>query len=111
MNGHRYRYDSGVVAVDASAFAETVNVSGDGMDAWVFDIDETLLSNLPYYATVRYGFMPSILCVLVELVTVCLLICDLNGHDINLVGSVYRISMPEEQCKPGLASNQAALGV
>ncbi|KAG5547349.1 hypothetical protein RHGRI_013134 [Rhododendron griersonianum] len=47
MNGHRYRYDSDVVAVDASAFAETVNVSGDGMDAWVFDIDETLLSNLP----------------------------------------------------------------
>ncbi|KAI8553687.1 hypothetical protein RHMOL_Rhmol05G0036000 [Rhododendron molle] len=56
MNGHRYRYDSDVVAVDASAFAEKVNVSGDGMDAWVFDIDETLLSNLPYYATVRYGF-------------------------------------------------------
>ncbi|KAF7143773.1 hypothetical protein RHSIM_Rhsim05G0028300 [Rhododendron simsii] len=55
MNGHRYRYDSDVVAFDASAFAETVNVSGDGMDACVFDIDETLLSNLPYYATVRYG--------------------------------------------------------
>ncbi|KAE9448725.1 hypothetical protein C3L33_19379, partial [Rhododendron williamsianum] len=43
-----------MVAVDASAFAVTVNVSGDGMDAWVFDIDKTLLCNVPYYAA--HGF-------------------------------------------------------
>ncbi|XP_058214417.1 acid phosphatase 1-like [Rhododendron vialii] len=55
ITGGRYRSDSELVAVDASAFAETVNVSGDGMDAWVFDIDETLLSNVPYYAARGFG--------------------------------------------------------
>ncbi|TMW92349.1 hypothetical protein EJD97_013175 [Solanum chilense] len=52
--GDRYSSDSAAVADLSLAFANTVNVSNDGMDAWVFDIDETLLSNLPYY--VEHGF-------------------------------------------------------
>ncbi|GAB4852684.1 hypothetical protein Ancab_016898 [Ancistrocladus abbreviatus] len=55
MTGYRYLYDSKVVAEDSLAFAKTVNISDDGMDAWVFDIDETLLSNLHYYAVHGYG--------------------------------------------------------
>ncbi|CAH8305979.1 unnamed protein product [Eruca vesicaria subsp. sativa] len=39
---------------EASIFASTVDFSGDGKDAWIFDIDETLLSNLPYY--IDHGF-------------------------------------------------------
>ena len=31
------------------------DLGGDGRDAWIFDIDETLLSNLPYYADHGYG--------------------------------------------------------
>lgn len=55
MTGGRYLSDSEVVADDALAFAKTVEVSGDGKDAWVFDIDETLLSNLPLYAANGFG--------------------------------------------------------
>ncbi|MFS7991092.1 putative Acid phosphatase [Helianthus anomalus] len=55
MNGDRYRSDSEVIAEYALEYAKTVNVSGDGKDAWVFDIDETLLSNLPYYVNHGYG--------------------------------------------------------
>ncbi|KAK1413879.1 hypothetical protein QVD17_29615 [Tagetes erecta] len=55
MNGVRYRSDSEVIVDYALKFAKTVNVSGDGKDAWIFDIDETLLSNLPYYANHEYG--------------------------------------------------------
>jgi predicted secreted acid phosphatase len=47
--GSRYQSDSNAIAGDALAFAKTVKVSNEGKDAWVFDIDETLLSNLPYY--------------------------------------------------------------
>lgn len=54
--GSRYQSDSDVAAGDALKFAETVKVLGDhGMDAWVFDIDETLLSNLPYYKDHEFG--------------------------------------------------------
>ncbi|XP_076923334.1 acid phosphatase 1-like [Bidens hawaiensis] len=55
MNGDRYWSDSEVVGETAVEYAKTVNVSGDGLDAWVFDIDETLVSNLPYYVDHGYG--------------------------------------------------------
>ncbi|KAJ8555494.1 hypothetical protein K7X08_012990 [Anisodus acutangulus] len=54
MTSGRYSSDSSAVADQSLAFANTVNVSNDGLDAWIFDIDETLLSNLPYY--VNHGF-------------------------------------------------------
>ncbi|XP_043710192.1 acid phosphatase 1-like [Telopea speciosissima] len=54
MTGDRYLSDSQAVADAAWSFAGNVEIAADGKDAWVFDIDETLLSNLPYYA--NYGF-------------------------------------------------------
>lgn len=53
--GDRYLSDSEIVAFDSLTFAKTVKVAGDGKDAWIFDIDETLLTNLPYYALHGFG--------------------------------------------------------
>lgn len=58
MNGKHYLSDSEVAAWEALAFARTVPVAGDGKDVWVFDIDETLLSNLPFYRDCGYGLKP-----------------------------------------------------
>lgn len=55
INGERYLSDSEAVAGNSLAFAKTVGFSGDGKYAWVFDIDETLLSNVPYYAMNKFG--------------------------------------------------------
>ncbi|KAK6944890.1 Acid phosphatase, class B-like [Dillenia turbinata] len=55
MTGPRYKSDLEVVSDDAISFASTVNVANDGLDAWIFDIDETLLSNIPYYTLHGYG--------------------------------------------------------
>ncbi|XP_034700077.1 acid phosphatase 1-like [Vitis riparia] len=55
MTGDRYRSDSEFAADDSLSFAKTVQIAGDGKDVWVFDIDETLLSNLPYYAAHGFG--------------------------------------------------------
>lgn len=55
--GRGYVTDLERVSEEASVFASTVldfSAGGDGKDAWVFDIDETLLSNLPYY--IDHGF-------------------------------------------------------
>ncbi|XP_031503279.1 acid phosphatase 1-like [Nymphaea colorata] len=49
-----YVYDLEMVAKEAGNYARTVQLVGDGNDIWIFDIDETLLSNLPYY--VDHGF-------------------------------------------------------
>ena len=55
VTGDRYRSDSEFVAGDSLSFARSVQLTGDGRDAWVFDIDETLLSNLPYYEAHGFG--------------------------------------------------------
>ncbi|KAL2928974.1 Acid phosphatase 1 [Bienertia sinuspersici] len=36
-------------------FAKTVNLSGDGKDVWIFDVDDTLLSFLPYCKIHGFG--------------------------------------------------------
>ncbi|KAM6583312.1 hypothetical protein CsatB_010314 [Cannabis sativa] len=55
MIGDRYKSDSEVVAGNSLTFAKSLEIAGDGKDAWVFDIDETLLTNLPYYEAHGFG--------------------------------------------------------
>jgi len=53
--GRAYTMDLDRVSNEASAFAKSVNLGDDSKDVWVFDIDETLISNLPYYVDHGYG--------------------------------------------------------
>ncbi|XP_047072248.1 acid phosphatase 1-like isoform X1 [Lolium rigidum] len=57
MDGERYASDSAVAAAESLAFASQAFASGEGgaKPAWVFDVDETLLSNAPYYAESGWG--------------------------------------------------------
>lgn len=55
INGGQFDQDYDVVANYAIAYANTIKLESNGMDAWVFDIDETLLSNLEYYKAHGYG--------------------------------------------------------
>ncbi|OMO52194.1 Acid phosphatase (Class B) [Corchorus olitorius] len=55
MMGRGYKVDLERVSNEAGVYAKSVELNGDGKDVWVFDIDETLLSNLPYYAEHGYG--------------------------------------------------------
>lgn len=50
LMGKGYVVDLERVSEEADVYASSFGVSGDdGKDTWIFDIDETLLSNLPYY--------------------------------------------------------------
>ncbi|CAH9131237.1 unnamed protein product [Cuscuta epithymum] len=55
MTGPRYASDSDAVVNASLVFMNKLEISGDGNDAWVFDIDETLLSNVPYYNAHGFG--------------------------------------------------------
>ncbi|KAG8381563.1 hypothetical protein BUALT_Bualt06G0134600 [Buddleja alternifolia] len=55
MTGIGYIFDLKRVSNEAGIYAKSVDLSGDGKDAWIFDVDETLLSNFPYYADHGYG--------------------------------------------------------
>lgn len=55
MTSNRFVSDSKIVVANSLKFARSVNISGDGKDAWVFDIAETLVTFLPYYITHGFG--------------------------------------------------------
>ncbi|KAJ4840360.1 Sigma1B-adaptin [Turnera subulata] len=55
MNGKGYSSDLETVSNEAGSYARSVELSGDGKDVWIFDIDDTLLSNVPYYREHSYG--------------------------------------------------------
>jgi acid phosphatase len=55
MEGERYQSDSDVAAHDSVNFAKDLTLAGDGKDIWIFDVDETLLTNTPYYAANGWG--------------------------------------------------------
>lgn len=57
MLGSRYRKDSKVVTDEALLYAERLNLRKDGKNLWIFDIDETAVSNLPYYAHHGFGYV------------------------------------------------------
>ncbi|CAI0628542.1 unnamed protein product [Linum tenue] len=56
MTGIGIQADSDMLAYAALAYAKTVDIAGDGKDAWVFDLDETLLTNLPYFRDYEFGY-------------------------------------------------------
>ena len=58
MLGEQFRQDCAVVAREAAAYAEGLALAGDGREAWVLDVDDTALSNLPYYADTGFGAQP-----------------------------------------------------
>nr|AUS89417.1 vegetative storage protein 2 [Sesuvium portulacastrum] len=55
VTGRAYKMDLDRVSNEASFFARSVQIGDDGNDVWVFDVDETLISHLPYYAQHGYG--------------------------------------------------------
>ncbi|XVE85604.1 hypothetical protein DITRI_Ditri17bG0103700 [Diplodiscus trichospermus] len=58
MLGHQYRKDSKAVANEAFLYAQSLKLRRDGQDVWIFDVDETALSNLPCYAQHGFGVEP-----------------------------------------------------
>ncbi|KAG2552158.1 hypothetical protein PVAP13_9KG433423 [Panicum virgatum] len=58
MTRGQYLRDLAGVMEQATGYADQIAGAGtdpDGLDAWVFDIDDTCLSNLPYYEIKQFG--------------------------------------------------------
>lgn len=55
MEGPQFKADSLGLSQAAETFLKSLKPEGDGKDVVVFDIDETSLSNLPYYRKHKYG--------------------------------------------------------
>ncbi|CAA0836181.1 HAD superfamily- subfamily IIIB acid phosphatase [Striga hermonthica] len=59
MEGAQYNSDTWEAVQSIIKYAININISTDGLDAWVLDVDDTCISNLPYYRNVKnYGVLP-----------------------------------------------------
>lgn len=55
MIGGQYERDVGLIVDQITSYAAEITVSDDGLDAWIFDVDDTCISNVFYYRGKRYG--------------------------------------------------------
>lgn len=56
MSGTQYKVDSEATIDECTLYLNTlVDLKKDGKDAWIFDIDDTLLSTVAYYKKHDYG--------------------------------------------------------
>ncbi|KAL6522781.1 hypothetical protein OROHE_016628 [Orobanche hederae] len=56
MSSTQYKVDSERTIDECTVYLSTsCSLKKDGADAWIFDIDETLLSTVPYYKKNGYG--------------------------------------------------------
>lgn len=53
----QYERDLELIMGQVSSFADEIVLSDDGLDAWIFDIDDTCISNLEYYRRKRFGYV------------------------------------------------------
>ncbi|XP_024955365.1 acid phosphatase 1 isoform X1 [Citrus sinensis] len=58
MIGGQYDRDVELVVEQILSYVNEVVLSGDGMDAWILDVDDTCISNVYYYKGKRYGCDP-----------------------------------------------------
>lgn len=55
MTSTQYKVDSLKALEECLLYLSSLQLIGDGKDAWVFDIDDTLLSTIPYYKQHHFG--------------------------------------------------------
>ncbi|KAH9301255.1 hypothetical protein KI387_012838, partial [Taxus chinensis] len=57
IKGGQYQKDLNFAVSQARSYLHSheIKIVGDGKDAWIFDIDETTLSNLGYYEQIDFG--------------------------------------------------------
>ncbi|KAG2686225.1 hypothetical protein I3760_10G166400 [Carya illinoinensis] len=58
MIGGQYFRDLRLIADQILSYANEMVPAGDGLDAWIFDVDDTCISNILYYRDKRYGCDP-----------------------------------------------------
>ncbi|KAJ0075765.1 hypothetical protein Patl1_33949 [Pistacia atlantica] len=58
MLGPLYMNDSKAVTDEALLYAKSQKLAGDGKDIWIFDVDETVISHVPYFSEHGFGTEP-----------------------------------------------------
>ncbi|KAL9152727.1 hypothetical protein ABFS82_10G001700 [Erythranthe guttata] len=58
MTAGQYQRDLNLIVDNIFTYIDSIHLPYDGFDAWIFDVDDTCISNLFYYKGKRYGCEP-----------------------------------------------------
>lgn len=58
MTGGQYHHDLNFIVEQINSYVDAIDLSADGLDAWIFDVDDTCISNLFYYQEKQFGCDP-----------------------------------------------------
>lgn len=58
MTGGQYERDLNFIMEPIESYIDTIQLSDDGLDAWILDVDDTCISNVFYYRGKRFGYVP-----------------------------------------------------
>ncbi|KAF7143583.1 hypothetical protein RHSIM_Rhsim05G0232700 [Rhododendron simsii] len=58
MTGGQYERDLNFIMEHIESYIDTIQLSEDGLDAWILDVDDTCISNVFYYRGKRFGCDP-----------------------------------------------------
>lgn len=53
----QYERDLELIVEQAFNYVNGISLVGDGMDAWILDVDDTCISNIFYYKSKNYGYV------------------------------------------------------
>lgn len=53
----QYEQDLELIMEQAFSYMNGIALSGDGMDVWILDVDDTCISNIYYYKSKKYGYV------------------------------------------------------
>ena len=56
MLAGQYDRDVELIVEQVRVYLNEIVLPGDGMDAWILDVDDTCFSNVYYYRLKRYGY-------------------------------------------------------
>lgn len=56
----QYEQDLELIMEQAFNYVNGISLAGDGMDAWILDVDDTCISNIYYYKSKNYGYVSSL---------------------------------------------------
>lgn len=58
MIGGQYELDMNIIVDQIVFYAKSLIPLPSNKDAWIFDVDDTCISNIPYYKANRFGYAP-----------------------------------------------------
>ena len=56
MIGGQYEQDVDFIVEQIESYVTGLVLGGDGMNAWILDVDDTCISNIFYYKGKKYGY-------------------------------------------------------